>query len=134
MAYTPEIVRTQMAPPRKGGSSDVGDVTLIAPTATVKYPVRVPGTYSHHWSVTSAASGSIARKGIAAGATVVALSAYDLLTNPAFFGKIRAEFEALAMQRPYRTFLPDDAELPFGINSAIQEKYRAAMEKFYITP
>lgn len=134
MAYTPEITRTQMAPPQKGGSSDVGDVTLIAPTATVKYPVRVPGSYSHHWSVTSAASGSIAHKGIVAGATVVALSACDLLTNPEVFRKIRAEFEALSKERPYRTFLPDDAEPPFGINSAIQEKYRAALEKFYIIP
>jgi aminobenzoyl-glutamate utilization protein B len=134
MAYTPEIVRTQMAPPQKGGSSDVGDVTLIAPTATVKYPVRVPGSYSHHWSVTSAASGSISRKGIVTGATVVAFSAFDLLTNPAVFGKIRSEFEALSKERPYRSFLPDDAEPPFGINAAIQEKYRSAMEKFYIAP
>ena len=132
MTFKPEIIRTQMAPPQKGGSSDVGDVTLIAPTATVKYPVRVPGSYSHHWSVTSAALGSIARKGIVTGAAVVAFSAFDLLTNPAVLGKIRSEFEALSKERPYRTFLPDDAEPPFGIYSAIQEKYRSALEKFYI--
>src|SRR5512135_266548 len=31
-----------------GGSSDVGDVTLIAPTATIGFPGDVPGAIGHH--------------------------------------------------------------------------------------
>jgi aminobenzoyl-glutamate utilization protein B len=32
-----------------GGSSDVGDVTLVAPTATIRFPGNVPGYIGHHW-------------------------------------------------------------------------------------
>ena len=50
--------------PIHGGSSDVGDVTLVAPTATLRYPARVPGSFSHHWCTTASSISSIAHKGI----------------------------------------------------------------------
>jgi len=134
MEYSPELSATNMAPPFKGGSSDVGDVTLVAPTAGVKYPVRVPGSYSHHWAVVSAAATSIAHKGITVGAKGVAFTAYDLLTKPAVFTRIRTEFEKLATERPYKTFLPDDVKPPFGLNTKLMEKHRGAMEQFYLNP
>jgi aminobenzoyl-glutamate utilization protein B len=120
--------------PLKGGSSDVGDVTLVAPTVSMRYPARVPGSPSHHWTVVSAGATSIAHKGITAGAKVSAFSAYEMLTNPSVLAKIRDEFEKLAKERPYRPFLPDGAQPPFGLNTALMEKYRGAMEKFYINP
>lgn len=33
-----------------GGSSDVGEVTMITPTATLNFPGGVPGSIGHHWS------------------------------------------------------------------------------------
>ena len=53
--------------PLRGGSSDVGDVTLVTPTVSLRYPVRVPGSPSHHWTVVAASATSIAHKGITAG-------------------------------------------------------------------
>ncbi len=120
--------------PLKGGSSDVGDVTLVTPMVSIRFPTRVPGSPSHHWTVVSAAKSSIAHKGITAGAKVVAFSAYDLLTNPDALAKIRAEFAELTKSRPYKTLLPEGAQPPLGINRELMEKYRAGMEKFYIDP
>ena len=120
--------------PLRGGSSDVGDVTLVAPTVSLRYPVRIPGSPSHHWTVVAASGTSIAHKGITAGAKVLALSAFDLLTKPEALAKIREEFAELAARRPYKSFLPDDARPPIGLNTGLMERYRGAMEKFYLDP
>lgn len=115
-------------------SSDVGDVTLVAPTASMRFPVFVPGSHSHHWTVVSSAATSIAHKGITAGAKVAVLTAYDLLTNQELLTKIRAEYNELSKERPYESFLPDDVEPPLGFNAELMGKYRGIMEKFYINP
>lgn len=120
--------------PYRGGSSDVGDVTLVAPTVSMRFPARIPGAYSHHWTVVSGGATSFAHKGITAGAKVAALSAFDLMTRPELLGRIRAEFDELTKARPYKSFLPQDAEPPLGWHAALMEKYRKEMEKFYAEP
>lgn len=120
--------------PMRGGSSDVGDVTLVTPTVSMRYPTRVPGSPSHHWTVVSAGKTSIAHKGLTAGAKVLAFSAYDLLINPKVLAEIREEFAELAARRPYKSFLPDGAQPPLGLNKELMEKYRPQMEKFYENP
>lgn len=120
--------------PLRGGSSDVGDVTLVAPTVSLRFPVRVPGSPSHHWTVVSASKTSIAHKGLTAGAKVLALSVFDLLTDPKILIEIRKEFAELTVKRPYKTFLPDGAQPPLGFYTDLMAKYRGAMEKFYINP
>jgi aminobenzoyl-glutamate utilization protein B len=120
--------------PLRGGSSDVGDVTLVAPTVSIRFPVRVPGSPSHHWSVVSAGVTPIAHKGITAGAKVTAFSAHDLLTNPGELDKIRAEFDELAKKRPYRSFLPEGVQPPLDTYSKLMAQYRGAMEPFYLRP
>ena len=120
--------------PLRGGSSDVGDVTLVAPTVSLRFPVRVPGSPSHHWTVVSASKTSIAHKGLTAGAKVLAFSAFDLLTDPKILIEIRKEFAELTVKRPYKTFLPDGAQPPLGFYTDLMAKYRGAMEKFYIKP
>lgn len=115
-----------------GGSSDVGDVTLVAPTTGLRFPAYVPGCTSHHWTVAASVSSSIAHKGITAGAKTAAFTAYDLLTQPTALAKIREEFKVLSRQRPYRSFLPRGAKPPLGWNAALMEKYSKEMEKFYL--
>jgi aminobenzoyl-glutamate utilization protein B len=133
MEYPLKIVSPESEPLR-GGSSDVGDVTLVAPTVTLRFPVRVPGSPSHHWTVVAAAKTSIAHKGITAGAKVLALSAFDLLTDAAVLAEIREEFAGLTARRPYISFLPEGAQPPLGFYTELMGKYRPAMEKFYLDP
>jgi len=115
----------------EGISSDVGDVTLVAPCATIGLPALVSGKL-HHWSVVTSGISSIAHKGITAGAKVACCTVYDLLTKTELLAQIRNEFEEFAKEHPYKTFLPDDAEPPVGWNASLMTKYRGEMEKFYI--
>ncbi len=112
-----------------GGSSDVGDVTLIAPTATIRFPGQVPGAIGHHWSSVACNYGSTAWKGLNAGAKVMAASAIDLLTKKEELKKLRDEFEAYSAKHPYKSFLPEDAQPPLDLNRELMEKWRRLMER-----
>src|SRR5512138_1069844 len=112
-----------------GGSSDVGDVTLIAPTATIGFPGDVPGAIGHHWSSVACFYGSLAWKGLNAGAKAIAASAIDLLTRPEELGKLRKEFDEYAKTHPYKPFLPADAVPPNDLNKELMDKYRGLLEK-----
>ncbi len=115
-----------------GGSSDVGDVTLIAPTATIQFPGQVPGAISHHWSTVTAGYGSLAWKGLNAGARAIAASAIDLLTKPGELGRLRKEFEEYSKLHPYKPFLPADAQPPNDLNKELMDKWRPLLEKMKI--
>ncbi len=112
-----------------GGSSDVGDVTLVAPTATITFPGSVPGSIGHHWSNVACWYGSTAWKGLNAGAKAIAASAVDLLTKPEELAKLRREFEEYSKTRPYKPFLPADAQPPNDLNKELMDKYRGLLEK-----
>ncbi len=111
-----------------GSSTDVGDVTLRAPTITLKYPVFAPGTPLHHWSVASVGATSVAHKGIEAGAKAQAMTALDLLIDPDLSAKAKAEFSTLKKTRPYQSLLPEDATPPLGWNTAQMNRWRAALK------
>jgi len=115
-----------------GGSSDVGEVTLIAPTATINFPGGVPGAIGHHWSSVASNYGSAAWKGLNAGAKAIAASALDLLTKPKLLEEIRKEFEEYSKDHPYKSFLPEGAQPPVNLNRELMEKYRDAMMKLEI--
>ncbi len=110
-----------------GSSSDVGEVTLIAPTATLYFPAEVPGTIGHHWSVVTCNFGPTAWKGLNTGAKVIAGTALDLLTQPELLASIRKEFDAQAKEHPYKSFLPEGTQPPLDLNSELMGKYRQAM-------
>ncbi len=109
-----------------GGSSDVGEVTRVAPTATVRFPGQVPGGIGHHWSSVAANYGSTAWKGLNAGAKVMAASAVDLIQKPAELAKIRQEFEKYEKENPFKSFLPEDAKPPLDLNKDLMQKFRTA--------
>ena len=112
--------------------NDVGDVSLITPYASLRFPVRVPGSTSHTWPVVSSGCSFFVHKGMTAGAKVVCFTSYYLLTKPEVLEKIRAEFELLTKERLCRSFLLDEAGPPLGTNASLMEKYRREMEKLYI--
>jgi len=112
-----------------GGSSDVGDVTLITPTATIGFPGSVPGSIGHHWSNVACWYGSTAWKGLNAGAKAIAASTIDLLTRPEELAKLRKEFEEYSKTHPYKPFLPADATPPNDLNKELMDKYRGLLEK-----
>jgi aminobenzoyl-glutamate utilization protein B len=117
-----------------GGSSDVGEVSLIAPLATIWFPGQVPGVINHHWSTTASNYGSAAWKGLNAGAKAMAASAIDLMTKPDHLKKLKDEFEETSKNNPYHSYLPADAKPPLDMYDELMGKYRPAMEKHYLNP
>jgi aminobenzoyl-glutamate utilization protein B len=113
-----------------GGSSDVGEVTLVAPTASLRFPGGVPGATSHHWSAVSAYYGTAAWKGLNAGAKVMAASAIDLFTQADKLKEIQEEFKAYSEKHPYKSFLSEDSTPPLDLNKELMDRFRNALEEF----
>ncbi len=93
-----KVLNTEIAPYAPSndlnpGSTDVGDVSWLTPTAqftAVTWPVGIPG---HSWQVVSAGKTAIAHKGMLFAAKVLAGTAADLMEKPNLLQKARAEFE-----------------------------------------
>jgi len=74
-----------------GGSTDVADVSWVTPTAGMTAATWVPGTPAHSWQAVAAGGTPIAVKGGVVAAKTLALTAADLLTDPATIAKAQAE-------------------------------------------
>jgi aminobenzoyl-glutamate utilization protein B len=115
-----------------GGSSDVGEVTMIVPTATLNFPGGVPGEIAHHWSTVTSGYGPAAWKGLNSGAKVMAATALDLMTKPKLLDGIKSEFEVFSKENPYKSFLPEGAKPPLDLNKDLMDKFRSAMSKISV--
>lgn len=94
-AYTPGAER-EIQPFKQGhtmGSTDVGDVSWNVPTAGLRTATFVPGTGLHSWQAVAAGGMSIGHKGLMVAAKSMALTAVELLQNPALIAQAKAEFE-----------------------------------------
>ncbi len=67
---------------RGKGSTDVGDVSWMVPTAGLRTATWVPGTSAHTWQAVSAGGMSIGMKGMMNAAKTIAGTAVDLYNNP----------------------------------------------------
>lgn len=78
-----------------GGSSDIGEVSLVVPLSSLRFPTSAPGAIGHHWTTTAVTGSTIAHKGVIAGAQVMAISAIELLTNPDKVTEIKKDFRKM---------------------------------------
>ncbi len=74
------------------GSSDVGDISWVVPTADVMAMTWVPSTDAHSWQATAAGGTGIGIKGMHMASEVLAMTAVDLFTNPDLMARAKAEF------------------------------------------
>ena len=80
------------------GSTDVGDVSWLTPTAqftAVTVPSGCPG---HSWQIVSCGKTGIAHKGLLLAAKVLAGACADLMANPAILHAAREEFNIAAAE------------------------------------
>ncbi len=78
------------------GSTDVGDVSWITPTAQFSAVTWASGNPGHSWQNVSMGKSSVAHKGVLYAAKVLAGTAADLMTNPEILEKAKAEFSQSA--------------------------------------
>lgn len=76
------------------GSTDVGDVSMAAPTVGLRTATWVPGTSAHSWQSTAASGMTIGFKGAQNAAKTLALAAIELMQNPTLLREAQAEFDA----------------------------------------
>jgi aminobenzoyl-glutamate utilization protein B len=113
-----------------GASTDVGEVSLVAPTATLNFPGLIPGVIGHHWSTVASGYGKASWKGLNTGAKIISATALDLLTKPKLLEVIRTEFAEYSKGHPYKSFLPEGAKPPLDLNREVMNKYRDAQILF----
>jgi len=90
------------------GSTDVGDVSWVVPTAGLYTATWVPGTAAHTWQVVAVGGMSIGVKGMMVASKTMALTAVDIFMEPAKLKEIKREFkEKRGADFKYRALLGD---------------------------
>lgn len=97
----------------RAGSTDVGDVSHLCPTAQIHVAAWPNGAPGHSWQNVSCAGMSIGQKAAVHAGKVIACAAVDLYENAEILHEAKREFEISSMQG-YICPFPDDArpEIP----------------------
>lgn len=89
------------------GSTDVGDVSYVVPTAQLSYATATIGTAAHTWQMTAHGNTSIAHKGLFAASKALALAAIKVLEDETLLKEIRNEWEK-TFDNQYECPIPAD--------------------------
>lgn len=84
-------------------STDVGDVSHLAPTGQILAAVWPIGTGTHTWQATAASGSRIGMKGMLFAAKVMAGTAWDLLNRPSSLIRAKEEFDSCLRGEAYDT-------------------------------
>ncbi|MGM9589109.1 MAG: amidohydrolase [Faecousia sp.] len=80
------------------GSTDVGDVSWLTPTAQFTAATWPSGSPGHSWQNVSAGRTSLAHKGMLLAAKILAATAADLMEDPGLLSQVREEFDITAAE------------------------------------
>ena len=89
------------------GSTDVGDVSYAKPTVGLRAATWVPGTPAHSWQAIASGGTEIGTKGMLVASKTMALTAIDLMSNPALLNKAIEEFKTSISDYKYKALLGD---------------------------
>lgn len=118
--------------PVSGGSDDIGDVSWVVPTVTLRFPSNIPGLPGHHWSNAIAMATPIAHKGVTAGAKAEAMTILDLLLKPELVDQAWDYFKNVqTKEETYKPMITADDPAPIYINTDIMKRFRPELEKYY---
>ncbi len=95
-----------------GGSTDVGDISWMLPTAQFTTATFVPGTPGHSWQSAACAGMSIGRKGMVNAAKTLAMTAADIFANPKHVDAARESFRKRKGSHEYRSRIPPGQKPP----------------------
>jgi aminobenzoyl-glutamate utilization protein B len=90
-----------------GGSSDVGDVSWIAPVIHLSVTTAPEATPWHSWPVVACGGMSIGHTGMTYAAKALAATAVDLYENADLVTEIRAEFKKRVNGHVHKPYIPD---------------------------
>jgi aminobenzoyl-glutamate utilization protein B len=84
-----------------GGSTDVGDVSHVVPTAQFRAVTAPIGMPSHSWQNVVSVGSTIGRKGMLFAARVLAAAACEVMRQPEVLRRAWEEFRAETAEAPY---------------------------------
>lgn len=90
-----------------GGSTDVGDVSWVAPTIRLSAATAPIGTPWHSWAVVACGGMSIGHKGMLHASKALALTMVDLYEDPKKVEAVKAEFKQRKGDHVYSGLIPD---------------------------
>ena len=118
-----------------GGSDDIGDVSWVVPTITLRFPSNIPNLPGHNWANAISMATPIAHKGATAGAKAMAMTVLDLLLAPALLDSARVYFrDVQTKELKYQPLIRPQDQPAVELNAALMEKYRPQMRKYYYDP
>lgn len=118
--------------PKSGGSDDIGDVSWVVPTVTLRFPSNIPGLPGHHWANAIAMATPIAHKGVIAGAKTEAMTILDFLLQPELVDEAWDYFKNVqTKEEEYKPMIKAEDEAPIYLNKRIMDHFRPELEKFY---
>ncbi|MGG6896655.1 MULTISPECIES: M20 family metallopeptidase [Rhizobium] len=92
----------------RAGSTDVGDVSWVVPTAQCWTPAWAIGTNPHTWQVVAQGKSAVAHKAMAHAAKALATTGLSLMTSPSLLAQAKAEWLEKTEGKPYVCPIPMD--------------------------
>lgn len=103
-------------PPALGGSTDVGEVSYLAPTMGMLVQTCPAGNGVHTWQATALHGMSIGHKAMITAAKTLASVGVDLFTDPELLAAARADFEDRKGDYVFKTPLDPEMKRPMGLD------------------
>ena len=103
------IAPLNFAAPMLPGSTDVGDVSYVTPTAQFTLATTALGTSPHTWQMVAQGNTPMALKGVKAASGILALSAIKVLENPELAKQARKELNEVT-GGTYTSLIPEDVK------------------------
>jgi aminobenzoyl-glutamate utilization protein B len=129
----PEL-KTPSDDKRSYGSDDIAEVSWNVPTVVLRFPANIPGMIGHHWSSGISMATPIAHQGSTAGAKALALTALDLLFNPALVESAKAYFREQTKETQWTSLIPEGASPPIDLNREKMERFRPQLNQLRYDP
>jgi aminobenzoyl-glutamate utilization protein B len=107
----PKPLKDEPEPPG-GGSTDVAEVSRIAPVASLTVTTAAAEIPWHSWATTASHGREGSVEGARVAAKVLALTGVDLLLNPELVQEARAFFEEKTGGEPYISPVPEGQKPP----------------------
>ena len=120
---------------RGGGSDDIGDISWVVPTVSLRFPSNISGGQGHNWNKAIAMATPIAHKGATAGAKVFARTLLDILLTPSLVDDARDYFKNVQQKdTTYSSFLRPQDEPAVWLNESIMAEFKPKLEQYYYDP
>ncbi len=100
----------QDVPGAGGGSTDVGDVSWITPTAQLRATTWAVGTPGHSWQVVTQGTTSYAHKGMLLAGKAIAATAAQVMADPELIRRAKAELAERLGEETYVSPIPAEVK------------------------